>query len=196
MGNLSDNSGASFLEDVIRNRRTNLNVYPDQSIDAEVIRSLCESIHWAPNHYRTWPWRVAVCTGESRGALGQVIAAALESSGEESARLEKTKTKFFRAPAVIIVGSVPGDDSLTQEENRDSVAAGIQNLLLLATAFGLASFWSTCPPVATQAVSQLAGFPANTHVTGLIYLGWPKKSVPAPDRPLLEPTFIEPTLSC
>ena len=68
-------------------------------------------------------------------------------------------------------------------ENRDAVAAGIQILLLAATERGLASYWSTCPKGANDAVADLCGFESGTHISGLIYLGWATSTTEAPQRP-------------
>ena len=65
------------------------------------------------------------------------------------------------------------------------MAAAIQNVLLGATALGLASFWSTpaltCPPQ----VLQLCGFEQQDRVIGVLYLGWPVGECSAPERPVL-----------
>ena len=84
---------------------------------------------------------------------------------------------------MLVVGSDLGDTPLRTVENRDAVAAGIQNLLLGATAAGLASFWSSCPKGAERAVSDVCDFPDGTAVVGLIYLGWPVGDVETPPRP-------------
>lgn len=178
------------LEQVIRNRRTNLNIDANGPIDESIIGRLCDAIRWAPNHHRTWPWCVAVCREEGRLGLGSVVAESLISDVGEVARAEKARTKYTRAPVVLIVGALLDEDSAISLENRDAVAAGIQNLLLLATAFDLASFWSTCPTVSQDAVAQFSGFPTGTYIAGIIYVGWPKKHLEAPVRPNIVPRFL------
>jgi nitroreductase len=44
---------------------------------------------------------------------------------------------------VLVVGSSAHPLPHLHRENQDAVAAGVQNILLGATALGLASFWST-----------------------------------------------------
>ncbi len=75
---------------------------------------------------------------------------------------------------------------LRTAENRDAVAAGIQTMLLAATAHGLASYWGSCPKGANDVVSELCDFEPGTHIGGLIYLGWASSSVEAPSRPAPE----------
>ncbi len=68
-------------------------------------------------------------------------------------------------------------------ENRDAVAAGVQNLLLGATAAGLGSFWSSSMPEADAAVAQLCDWTEGTRTVAVVYLGWPIGEVPIPERP-------------
>ena len=75
----------------------------------------------------------------------------MAARGDEPARVDKTRRKYLRAPGMLVVGSAAGDTPLRTIENRDAVAAGIQNVLLGATAAGLASFWSSCPKGAEEA---------------------------------------------
>ena len=63
-------------------------------------------------------------------------------------------------------------------------------VLLAATARGLASFWSSCPKGANEAVAELCGFEPGTHITGLIYLGWPTATVEIPSRPAADVHII------
>jgi len=190
MQEVSGEEFAHYVEKLIQARRTNLNIDVQREISPAVLSRVCQVIQWAPNHHRTWPWQVAICAGEARTGLGEVIAESLEKSGAELARVKKTKTKFMRAPNIVVVGNLPDDGAHTIGENRDAAAAGIQNMLLLATSLGLASFWSTCPPVARSAVSKYAGFPEGTHIAGLIYLGWPTRTLQAPERPALIPNSL------
>ncbi|MGZ4763078.1 MAG: nitroreductase family protein, partial [Ilumatobacteraceae bacterium] len=101
-------------------------------------------------------------------------------------KVAKTRTKYLRTPTTLVVGSATGDSPQRTAENRDSVAAGIQIMLLAATAHGLASYWSSCPKGANETVADLCGFEPGTHISGLIYLGWPTSTVEPPTRPAPE----------
>jgi nitroreductase len=63
------------------------------------------------------------------------------------------------------------------------VAAGVQNILLAATANGLASYWGSCPKGANEVVAELCGFEPGSIVVAIIYLGWATETVVAPERP-------------
>lgn len=171
------------LADLIRRRRTSMLVDNTRDVPTDMVMQLCELAQWAPNHKRTWPWRFALATGDARARLGDTIADAMHVQGDTPERVLKTRGKYLRTPATLVVGTAPGDSELRTAENRDAVAAGIQNLLLGAAAAGLATYWGSCPKGANDDVAAFAGFEHGTHVTGLIYLGWATSVVEAPVRP-------------
>lgn len=158
----------------------------ERDVPLELIAELCELATWAPNHKRTWPWRFAVFTGDGRSRLGDTMADEMQRNdfGDEAKR-SKTRTKYLRTPAILVVGSAPHANEMLHAENRDAVAAGIQNLLLGATALGLASFWSTPALTRPATVLELCGFEPEDRLVGMIYLGWATQPCPAPDRPQL-----------
>jgi nitroreductase len=184
-GRCCDDGGVqpADLDDLIRRRRTSMLIDKERIVPRELITELCGLAQWAPNHKRTWPWRFAVADGDARQRLGDVIADAMECHGDPPEKVVKTRSKYLRTPATLIVGSAQGDSHLRTAENRDAVAAGIQNIMLAATARGLATYWGSCPKGANDVVAKLCGFEKDTHVSALIYLGWATSSIEPPTRP-------------
>lgn len=173
----------SPVDHAIRTRRTSMQVQKDRPVPRELVEELCTLATWAPNHKRTWPWQFALAEGDGRARLGEAIADAMEVHGDPPEKVAKTRTKYLRTPATLVVGSAPGDTAERTAENRDAVAAGIQNLLLAATERGIATYWGSCPKGAHEAVAALSGFEPGTHVAALIYLGWADGDVAVPERP-------------
>lgn len=171
--------------ELARARRTSMMVDKDRAVPRTTVEQLCELAQWAPNHKRTWPWRFAVVDGDGRARLGNTIADAMEAHGDPPGKIATARTKYLRTPTVLVVGSAVGDSDLRTAENRDAVAAGVQNILLAATAVGLASFWGSCPRGANDAVTDLCRFESSTQVVALIYLGWATETVVTPGRPLV-----------
>lgn len=167
---------------LIASRRTCLRMDPDRPVDPTTIGELCRLATLAPNHHRTEPWRFAAFTGDGRRTLGDLLAGELAAAGEPPERVAKTRVKYLRAPAMVLVGSAAGPDPLTTDENRDAVAAAVQNLLLGATARGLASFWSSVAAPRSPALLELCGFEPGTVVIAAIYLGHPTATCPPPGR--------------
>ncbi|MFM7534612.1 MAG: nitroreductase family protein [Acidimicrobiales bacterium] len=179
------------FEQLARTRRTSLLVDVARPVPEALVERLLATATWAPNHKRTWPWRFAVCAGEARSALGEAFADAQAAAGlADEAKLAKTRGKYRRAPAVILVGADPHERPELDVENRDAVAAAVQNVLLAATAAGLASFWSSAPVGQDHAVAALAGFPEATRFVAVLYLGWPAGTVEVPERPPAPVTWL------
>ncbi|HNJ97113.1 MAG TPA: nitroreductase [Ilumatobacteraceae bacterium] len=170
---------------LVRARRTNMKVDPHREVPRDVVEYLCELAQWAPNHKRTWPWRFCMVT-EGRAEFGDAIADVMAEQGDPVEKVDKTRTKFLRTPCLLVVGADAGDSALRKVENRDAVAAGVQNILLGATAAGLASYWASCPKGADAAVAEMCGFPQDTAIVAIIYLGWQADDVPVPERPPVE----------
>lgn len=176
---------------LVHARRTSMLVDKTRPVPAETVERLCELVTWSPNHKKTWPWRFALFTDDGRAHLGDTMVADMIEAdfGDEGKRL-KTRTKYLRTPALLVVGAAAHDNAMLDLENRDAVAAGIQNLLLGATSIGLASFWSTPALTSPPRVLELCGFDATDRIVAMIYLGWANETAPAQERPTVEITRI------
>ena len=178
------------IDHIIRTRRTSMLVDKDRSVSPELVAELCELATWAPNHKRTWPWQFAVITGDGQRRFGETVAEAMQAYGDEPAKVDKARGKYTRTPVVVVIGSAPGDSALRTLENRDATAAAVQNMMLSATARGLATYWGSCPLGANDPVAQFCGFATDTDIVCLMYLGWASSSVEAPARPVAEINYI------
>ena len=178
------------LEGLITARRSNLLIDASRSIDDVIIQRITSVAQWAPNHKRTWPLRLAVISGDSRSTLGNTIADAMAVHGDDEMKVTKTRGKFMRSPIVIVVASAEGATTNETEENKYAVAAGVQNMLLMAESFGLAALWGSPAKGANDAITALCSMNHTDHVLGIIYLGWPTQSVAAPQRPDINVTRL------
>lgn len=156
---------AMNLDEAIHTRRTTKSFDLERQPDPAVIDELLELARWAPNHRLTEPWRFRVVGPESRAAL-------MRAAGHGAAKVD-------RAPVLIVASMVPSPIPLHAREDELSAACATHNILLGATARGLASYWRT-PGVLRDAAGLAAvNVPDTERILGLIYLGWP-----APDKPL------------
>ncbi len=176
---------------LVASRRTNMFVDKERDVPRDLLDKLCTLATWAPNHHKTWPWCFAQVTGESRARLSDIAANAMLRRGDPVEKVTKTRTKYLRTPVIIVVGSHLGDTPLRTAENRDATSAGIQNILLGATVAGLASYWSSCLKGANDDIAAYCGFDSGTHITSLIYIGWPTRSVVTPERPPAEIHYFD-----
>lgn len=189
MSNIANASSTTAAFDAVANvivqRRTNLRIDCDRPVDAGLLLRLCELATWSPNHKRTEPWRFAIITGDSRRRLGELTASHMKATGmSDETILAKTRSKYERSPAVIVVAShsVDGAGASRRGEDRDAVAAGVQNILLAATAAGLNSYWGTGAVTEVPAVKEWCGLQPDDTIVAVIYLGWPIGDVPDPGR--------------
>ena len=166
-----------------RTRRTSMLVDRSRPVPRDLVEHLCELAQWAPNHKRTWPWQFAVVEGDGRATFGNVVADAMQAYGDGPDKVDKARGKYLRTPATLVVASRPGGGPLREAENRDAVAAGVQNILLAGTAHGLATYWGSCPKGANDPVAELCGFEPGSTVVAIIYLGWATEHPEAPERP-------------
>lgn len=161
------------VAELIRSRRTSMFVDQTRDVPVAVVEQLCELAAWAPNHKRTWPWRFALFTGDGRARLGETMMSDMvDAEVGDGGKRAKTATKYLRTPATLVVGCAPHPNDMLHSENRDAVAAAIQNLMLGATALGLATFWSTPALTRPPNVLELCGFHHDDRLVGMIYLGW------------------------
>ena len=173
------------FEVLARRRRTNLRIDVERPVPVELVRRLCNVAQWAPNHHRSWPWRFAALTGDARRRLGAVVAEDLRAAAAAPEKIAKAEGKYLRAPLIlaVAVGHGAGDGEERRVEDRDAVAAGVQNLLLGATAAGLASYWGSGAVLGLRGVRALCGFAPTDTLVAMIYLGYPLGDVAVPTRP-------------
>jgi nitroreductase len=162
----------------IRERRSNANVDLERPVSREIVDDLIDLATAAPNHYRTNPWRFVVMTGAARSRIGALAADVYSSKPDANAAIaERQRNSFLRAPTVIAVASAADADPIKDFENKHSVAAGVQNMLVAATAAGLASAWRSGPamvdPDVSAKVKEAIGLDPTDEIVAFVYLGYP-----------------------
>jgi nitroreductase len=156
----------------------------ERPVPPSLIEDLCRLATWAPNHKLTEPWRFIAVTGDARFRLGSEAAAYQAELGEtDDNRLGKTRGKYARTPLCLVVASARSSDPSRWKEDRDAVSAGIQNVLLGATAAGLATYWGTGVVCHAPGVKEMCALQPTDEIVAVIYLGWPlDANTPIPPR--------------
>lgn len=169
------------LLDAITSRRSVGRMLPD-SVPRDVVAELLAAAITAPNHHLTGPWRFVVLAGDARRELGEAHARAVarDRPGLPSEGLAKEAARLERAPVVVAAVALGADDPVQAREDRDAVAAAIQNLLLAAHARGLGAMWRTGAMVDEPEVRDALGLGLRDAVVGFVYLGYP--AGPPPER--------------
>lgn len=174
---------ADNIENIIHSRISAMTIDRDAPVDSDIIHRLTRAAQAAPNHRKTRPLRIAVLHGDARAKFGECVADEMQKNADDPAKVEKTRTKYLRAPVVLVVAAAQGASPLETEENRYAVAAGIQNMLLLIEALGLTALWSTPAKGAQEAIARFCEFDSTDHTVGIIYLGWGTRENITHERP-------------
>ncbi len=144
----------------------------------ELIEEILEAASWAPCHHVTEPWRFTVVTGESRVALGEVMARSkldrMVAQGRSiEGEAETLIAKALRAPVIIAVAVEPAvGPKVVEIEEIEAGSAAVQNLMLAAHAAGLASIWRTGDPAYDPRVRDFLGLSERATIVGFVYVGY------------------------
>ncbi|MBM7659886.1 nitroreductase [Bacillus mesophilus] len=180
-----------FLE-IIRSRRSS-GLVTDEPVSKEMLEKVLEAGTWAPNHHKTEPWKYFVLTGDSRNRLGEVLAKISEQNMEDPSsesnqkKIMKAKENSLRAPVIIVAAVEPSNhEKVIVQEEFGAVYASIQNMLLAAHALGLGGIWRTGQSSYDPLMRELFGLSEQGEVLGFLYLGHPRREVPAGKRKSIE----------
>jgi nitroreductase len=183
------------LWSAIKQRRSIAVVKPDMP-PREWIEQMLEAATWAPNHHLTEPWRFFVLTGDARKRLGEAMAAitaaklADPDTEESRKKIEKQRLNPLRAPVLIAVAVSPSDRAnIEQLEEVESVACGVQNMLLTAHSLGLGAIWRTGKIIYEPELRSFFGLQEREKLLGIVYVGYPAvEKRPQPRAPFTEKT--------
>jgi len=139
---------------------------------ANLLRAAVQVAGWAPFHYpRTpeipEPWRFYVFDRVNLDILVQRI---------DSLMIGKLPVIFAGAGALVQVTWLPeqsAEKARVNWEHAAAAAAATQNLLLAAEARGMATYWCTAAPLASEAMFEECGIPTNETYLASIFLGRP-----------------------
>lgn len=146
-----------------------------EPVAREVVAELIAVAVRAPNHHLTEPWRFVVLAGPARRRVGDAHLRAVQRERVDLTPevSQRERTRLERAPVVIACVVRPGPDPVCAREDRDAVAAAVQNLLLAAHAHGLGAMWRTGTMVDEPEVREALGVAAGEEIVAFVYLGHP-----------------------
>lgn len=158
---------------------------PQRPVETGLVAELLENATWAPSHGLTEPWKFHVFTGAARTRLADCLQALYRQTTPAAEFREDKLQKMGDNPrlAPVVVACVlerGGNAKIPEIEEVEALACAVQNLMLSATAAGLACFWSSPPVLETAAFGAWLGQGTADRCLGLIYLGWPKPGLAWP----------------
>jgi nitroreductase len=139
------------------------------------VGSLLELADWAPTHGFTEPWRFVVYATASDFSHqhAELYKCSTTPEGFDHAVYNKLYDQGDKASHVILAvmkrGNLP---KIPVIEEVEAVSCAVQNILLGATALGIASFWSTGGMALRPPMKEFLKLSEDDHVIGVLYLGY------------------------
>ncbi|MFI5162664.1 MAG: nitroreductase [Sphingobacteriales bacterium] len=170
-----DNNFAT-ISNIVKSRRSiKAQMMNGQRIPDYQVHSLLELADWAPTHGFTEPWRFTVYSNASE--FCHQHAELYKQNTPPADFVEGVYSNLYnqanKASHVILVTMQRGNlPKIPVIEEIEATSCAIQNILLGATALGIASFWSTGGMIQKQAMKDFFQLNEDDHVVGVIYLGY------------------------
>lgn len=184
----------SHIANIIKDRRS---IKPSKmngkKIPDELVKDILRLADWAPTHGRTEPWRFVVYSGSNVKEFCWQHAELYRANATAETFKQESYDKLLHngdltshiVIAIMQRGNLPKIPAL---EEIVATSAAIQNLLLGATALGLASFLSTGGLTHHLAMKEFLHLRDEDIVIGIIYLGYSdekpegKRTVPLDEK--------------
>jgi nitroreductase len=127
----------------------------------------------APDHGRLKPWRFVVLEGADKAKLAEAMAELLRRKAPQctQAQLDAERNKPMRAPTIVVVAARISKGKIPEIEQIASVAAGVQNMFLVAHALGYGAMWKTGAAAYDAEVKTALGLSPEDHIVAMLYLG-------------------------
>lgn len=179
------------LTDVTRLIRTRRSIRPEQLRNRKVHRDqlelMFEAANWAPNHGKTEPWRFKVFQGEALLSLQQQMSDVYKEVSAPDAFLqskyEQIQARAQKASVAIVVWMKRQESGrIPEEEEMMAVACAVQNMSLVATAYGMGLFWSSGKVAYAPSFAKYLGIESPDRVLGVLYPGYPEEEWPEGKR--------------
>lgn len=200
-----------MLPDAVSNRvppllveRRTVRFYKPDAVPDALVRALLDAAACAPSAHNAQPARyVVIRSPDAKQQLADRMASRwrrdLERSGTPEAsikvELRFSMRRFSEAPVLILVGyTMAGMDVYPDRARRgaeqimavQSAAAGIENLLLAASANGLGACWCCAPLFCPGVVRQALDLAPDFVPQALLTIGYPAHTPPVPPRKPLD----------
>ncbi|GAB3818844.1 nitroreductase family protein [Pontibacter rugosus] len=165
------------IKEVIETRRTTKPLLMNgQRIPDEQVEQLLQLADWAPTHGHTEPWRFMVyAAGAAADFCHQHAALYKQENGDQfqEDKYEKLLHMGDKASHIVVAymqrGNLPKIPAL---EEIAATSCAIQNLLLGATALGIASYWGSGGMAYKPSMKSLLKLREEDVVLGILYLGY------------------------
>ena len=141
----------------------------------------------APDHGQLLPWRFVLVSDAARLRLADVFGAALlvRDANATPEQVSQAQEKAFRAPCLllVVVDAGKGDPAIDLSERMISTGCAVQNILLMANAYGFGSGLTSGKALKSDLLHQLFSLRPEEHALCFISLGKVQNQRPIRVRP-------------
>jgi len=193
------------LIEAVKKRRS-VRRFKPKRVPRNIISAILDLARWAPSAHNAQPWRLMVIDDDEvkrklAREMGRAWLSDLEKDGvprEEAEKIVRVESweRITKSPVVIIACLTMEDMHKYPDRRRrraeylmavQSVAAYVQNLLLLAHNEGLGACWICAPLFCQEAVRRVLGLPKSIEPQAMIIMGYADEKPKTPPRkPLTE----------
>ncbi|MES2587695.1 MAG: nitroreductase [Bacteroidota bacterium] len=182
----------SEIIDLIKDRRT---IYPEQystrKVQKEQVEAILNAGIWAPTHGNTQPWRFTIFMDDAKEKLSDFLSETYLKLTPKEKQNDMKLAKMLNRPklaSVVIAICMKRDENekIKEIEEIEAVACAVQNMHLVATAYGIGGFWSTPALIYSQEMNEFLNLDEKDKCLGLFYLGYPAIEWPKSHRKPIE----------
>lgn len=175
----------SEITELIKSRRTiTPENFSDRMIHKEILLNLLNAGIWAPTHGKTQPWRFKIYREAGKEKLKEFYTSAYKEFTPEhlfqQAKATRIAERIDKSSAIIMLNMVrQPEEKIPEIEEIQAVGISAQNIMLLASAYGIGCFWSSPQFIYNKGFNAKVGLDENDHCLGMLFLGyapneWPK----------------------
>ncbi|MFW9999966.1 MAG: coenzyme F420-0:L-glutamate ligase [Candidatus Hodarchaeota archaeon] len=201
----------SFLE-ILKNRRSYKMDFAFKDVDKKIIEECIELACWAPSAHNGQFWRYIILErGKQRESLIDKMNEKFRkdlhkdrlSEAEIKKKVEKTRSKFLKAPFLILLCLDEQDLEKYQDIERmqnefflgiQSISSSATYLLLAFEIKKLAACWYCAPLFAKKIIKEALKLPKSYIPMAFFTVGYPIKAVKAPNRKKFKEIIFEPSI--
>ncbi len=175
---------ASAYDTLLTRRSVKAKDMRGSGVEKSLLTKILEAGLRVPDHGKLTPWRYIVLEGEDRFKLGRLIKEALIAEGEANEQVaDKMQGYATQGPTLVIAVYSPSTAKPIPEwEQMLSAGASVMNMLVAATALGVASQWLTGWASFSPTVMAGLGLKEDEKIAGLVFFG-DHPETPPDERP-------------
>lgn len=174
------------LDHLLTRRSVTANALGEPGPDSGTLERILKAAARVPDHKKLTPWRFILLQGDARAAFGNRLAGICAGNDPDASdiRLETERTRFTRAPLIVVVVSSPVEHPACPEwEQVLSAGAVCMNLLHAAVASGYGAQWITEWYSFDPQVAGAFGLAPHERFAGFVYIGTAREQPADRDRP-------------